>query len=134
MGYGITSIEDVPSIDLSDAIDMDMDPEVRRVQTELGTEEMVTNVWEFEKGDAMVHHYHDEQEELYYVIDGEFRLKIGDAGDTEEHTVEEGDVFAFSPDVGRGYVCVSEKGTVLTVGAPNVMDIDPEKYTPFDEA
>jgi len=35
--------------------------------------------------------------------------------------------------VGRGYECVSETGTVLTVGAPNVVDIDPEKYTPFDE-
>lgn len=126
MGYGITSIEDVPRIDLSDAIDMEMDPEVRRVQTELGTEKTVTNVWEFEKGDAMVHHYHDEQEELYYVIE--------DVGETEEETVEQGDVLAFSPDVGRGYECVSETGTMLTVGAPNVMDIDPEKYTPFEDA
>jgi quercetin dioxygenase-like cupin family protein len=134
MDHGITSIEDVPKIDLSDAVDMDMDPEVRRVQTELGTENTVTNVWEFEEGDAMVHHSHDEQEELYYVIDGEFRLKVGDVGDTEEHTVEEGDVFAFGPDVGRGYECVSDGGTVLSVGAPNVMDIDPEKYTPFEEA
>lgn len=133
MDYGITSIEDVPSVDLSDAVE-GMDAEVRRVQTELGTDNMVTNVWEFDEGDAMVHHYHDEQEELYYVIEGEFRLKVGDAGDPEERTVEEGDIFAFAPDVGRGYVCVSEEGTMLTVGAPNVVDIDPEKYTPFEEA
>jgi len=111
------------------------DAEVRRVQTELGTEEMVTNVWEFEEGDAMVHHSHEEQEELYYVIAGEFRLKVGDVGETEEHTVSEGDLFAFSPDVGRGYECVSEDGgTVLSVGAPNVVDINPEKYTPYDDA
>ena len=134
MDYGVTSIEDVPSVDMGDAVE-GMDAEVRRVQTELGTDEMVTNVWEFEEGDAMVHHYHDEQEELYYVIKGEFRLKVGDVGDTEERRVEEGDVFAFAPEVGRGYRCVSEEGgTVLTVGAPNVVDIDPEKYTPFDDA
>jgi len=72
MGYGITSIDEVPSVDMSDAVES-MDAEVRRVQTELGTEKMVTNVWEFEEGDAMVHHSHEEQEELYYVIAGEFR-------------------------------------------------------------
>jgi len=69
---------------MSDAVD-GMDAEVRRVQAELGTENTVTNVWEFEEGDAMVHHYHDEQEELYYVIEGEFRLKVASGQDGGVH-------------------------------------------------
>jgi len=135
MGFEIASVDDVPAVNLGDLGDVVMEPDVRRVQTELGTEEMVVNVWEFEEGDSMLHHHHNEQEELYYVIKGEFRVKVGEAGETEEHTVSEGQLFAASPDVGRGYECVSEGGgAVLSVGAPNVTDINPDEYTPFDEA
>lgn len=135
MEYNIASVDDVPAVNLGDLGDVKMEPDVRRVQAELETEEMVANVWEFEEGDAMFHHRHNEQEELYYVIDGEFSLKVGDAGETEEHTVSKGELFAVGPEEGRGYKCVSEDGgAVLCIGAPNVTDINPGEYTPFDEA
>lgn len=110
-----------------------MEPDVRRVQSELEAEEMVANVWEFEEGDAIIHHRHGKREELYYVADGKFRLKVGDVGETEEYTVSEGELFVAAPETGRGYRCITEGGGhVLSVGAPNVTDINPEGYTSFE--
>lgn len=135
MGFNKASPDDVPPVDLGDLGEVEMEPDVRRVQSELDAEEMVANVWEFEEGDAMIHHRHEEQEELYYVIDGEFRLKVGDVGETDEHVVSEGEMFVASPETGRGYKCISEEGgRVLSVGAPNVTDINPGEYTAFEDA
>jgi quercetin dioxygenase-like cupin family protein len=135
MEYNIASIEDVPPVDLGNLGEVEMEPDVRRVQSELGAENMVANFWEFEEGDAMIHHRHEKQEELYYVVEGEFRLKVGEAGETKEYTVSEGELFVASPETGRGYRCVSEGGGhVLSVGAPNLTDINPEEYTSFEEA
>lgn len=135
MAYDVTSIDDVPAVDLGSIGDVEMEPDVRRVQAELDTENMVVNVWEFEEGDAMVHHRHEEQEELYYVINGEFRLKVGDAGETEELSFSEGEFFAAEPETERSYRCVSEDGgTVLSIGAPNVTDMGVGEYIPYEDA
>lgn len=134
MDYEVVSTEDVPKVDLSEALDGMFDPDVRRIETQLGTEEMVPSVWYFREGEEMIHHAHQEQEELYLVLEGDFRVKFGEPGSTEEHSVEEGDFFAAAPDVKHGHKCVSREGRILAVGSPNVTDINPSTYTPFDEA
>lgn len=135
MEYAVVSDDDVPAVDLSEALDGMFDPDVRRVQADLGTEEMVVNLWEFEAGEEMVHHAHEDQEEVYYVLDGEFELKLGEAGDAEAVTVDEGTFFAAGTGTGHGHKCVGDgSGRLLAVGAPNVTDINPETYTPVDEA
>jgi len=134
-GYDTVSSEDVPRVDLSEALDGMFEPDVQRVQSELDLDEMVVNIWHFEEGESLMHHRHDEQEEFYYVLDGEFEIKFGEPGDTDLRRVGTGDMFAASPEVGRGYRCVSEGGgSVLAVGAPNVTDINPGSYTGYDEA
>lgn len=134
MDHAVVKTEEIPRVDMSETFDGIFDADVRRVQGSLETEQLVTNLWYFEAGEEMVHHEHAEQEELYYVLEGEFVVKFGDTGETETTTVTEGTFFAVGPDVGHGHKCVSEEGVVLAVGAPNVTDIQPETYTPFEEA
>lgn len=135
MDYAVVPPEDVPRVDMSEATDGIIQPDVRRIQAELGTENLVTNVWYFEEGEEMVHHVHDEQDEVYYVLDGEFELKLGKAGAAESRVVDEGTFFAAAAGVGHGHRCTSgDGGALLAVGAPNVTDIAPDTYTPVDEA
>ncbi|WP_335999869.1 cupin domain-containing protein [Halorientalis halophila] len=135
MEYAVVDTEEIPKVDLDEALNGMFDPDVRRVQAELGTENLVASLWYFEEGEEMVHHEHEDQEELYYVLDGEFEVKLGDAGETETVVAEEGTFFAAGPGVGHGHVCTSaDGGVVLAVGSPNVTDINPETYTPVDEA
>ncbi|MDY7083012.1 MAG: cupin domain-containing protein, partial [Halobacteria archaeon] len=132
--YEVVHTEDVPRVDLDEALDGMFDPDVRRVETQLGTEKMAPSLWYFDEGEEMIHHAHSEQEELYYVLEGEFEVKFGEAGDTETYNVGAGTFFAAGPDVEHGHKCVSERGIVLAIGSPNVTDINPDTYTPFDEA
>lgn len=135
MDYAVVPTEAVPRVDMSEATDGIIDPDVRRVQAELRTENLVTNRWYFDEGEEMVHHVHDEQEEVYYVLEGEFELKLGEAGEAESRVVDEGTFFAVGAGVGHGHRCTSEDGgALLAVGAPNVTDINPDTYTPVDEA
>lgn len=134
MDYAVVSADDIEAVDLSEALDGMFDPAVRRVQADLGTEKMVVNIWEFESGEEMVHHAHEKQEEVYYVLEGEFKLKLGEASSAETVTADEGTGFAVGPETGHGHRCISEEGgRLFAVGAPNVTDINPETYTPFDE-
>lgn len=135
MDHAVVPTEDVPRVDMSETTDGIIDPDVRRVQAELGTENLVTNLWYFEEGEEMVHHVHDEQEEVYYVLEGEFELKLGEAGEAASHVVDEGTFFAAGAGVGHGHRCTSaDGGVLLAVGSPNVTDINPDTYTPVDEA
>ncbi|MFB6180112.1 MAG: cupin domain-containing protein, partial [Halorientalis sp.] len=97
--------------------------------------EMVVNVWYYDPGEEMPHHAHNDQEELFYVLEGEFELILGKEGDTERETVGPGAFYAAGPGVGHGHKNVGdEEGAILAVGAPNVADINPETWTPVDDA
>jgi uncharacterized cupin superfamily protein len=66
-------------------------------------------------------HYHDQQEEVFYVLGGELRVETPD----REYTVDHGEVFVAGPesphraftDNGAG-----EQAVVLAAGAPSVDD------------
>lgn len=135
MEYSVVSPEDVDRVDMSELTDGVIQPDVRRIQAELELEEMVANLWYFDEDEAITHHTHEEQEEVYLVVEGEFEAKFGEAGDTDVETLEEGDVFSAAPDLPHGHRCTSEGGGVLfAVGAPNVTDVNPESYTSYEDA
>ena len=121
MDYGVSHIDDVPATDLSDAEELPPDNDIRAIGDALGTDEMNINVWYFEPGEEIGYHAHTDQEELYYVLEGEFSLKLGRSGETE--TVEAGPrtFFAAGPEIGHGYRYTGDDvGVVLAIGAPPV--------------
>ena len=128
MEYEVLDLGDAPVTDLSeiDAIPPDLD--VRPVGDLLGLEQMRATVWYFEPGEEVGYHAHAEQEELYYVLEGTFSLKLGRSGETEQVEVGPGTLWAAGPEVGHGHRCVGDdRGVVLSVGAPAVEDpgLDP---------
>ncbi|MFB6164783.1 MAG: cupin domain-containing protein [Haloarculaceae archaeon] len=133
-GYSVVDTDDVPRVDMSEMLDGLLDPDVRRIQSELGTDESVVNVWYFEPGEQMPHHHHDEQEEVLYVLAGEFEVTLGEPGDVERRTVGPGDFWAAGPGVGHGHKYVGDdEGVVLGIGAPNVPDINSDTWQSVDE-
>ena len=77
MEYDVTHTEDVPVTDLSEIDEIPPDLDIRSIDDALGTEETNCKLWYFDPGEEITYHAHSEQEELYYVIEGEFSLKLG---------------------------------------------------------
>jgi len=110
---------EVPLIDLSERDDIHPDVAIRPVDELLGLTEMGAKLWYLEPGEEVGFHAHPEEEELYYVIEGEFSVKLGSADDPTYETVGPGAFFAASPLEPHGHRCVGdERGVVLAVGAP----------------
>lgn len=121
MEYGVTHVEDVPITDLAEIEEVPPDHDIRAIGDALGVENVNVNVWYFEPGEEIGYHAHAEQEELYYVLDGEFSLKLGRSGNTETTEVGPGTFFAAGPLVGHGYRYLGDDvGVVLAIGAPAV--------------
>jgi len=128
MEYNVTATEDVPITDLSQIEDVPPDLDIRALDEALGTENVSLKLWYFEEGEEIQYHAHSQQEEVYYVLEGEFSLKLGRSGEEEIREASEGDAWVASPMIGHGHRCISENGgTVLAVGAPRVDDpgLDP---------
>jgi len=136
MEYGVTHTEDVRVTDLAEIDEIPPDHDIRAIGDVLGTEEMNVNVWYFEPGEEIGYHAHADQEELYYVLEGEFSLKLGRSGETETRTVGPGTFFAAGPLVGHGYRYTGDDvGRVLAIGAPAVENpgLDPHDLDENDE-
>jgi quercetin dioxygenase-like cupin family protein len=128
MEYEVTNVDDVPVTDLSEIDEIPPDLDMQPVGSMLGSQNMSVNVWHFEEGDEIGYHAHSEQEELFYVLDGTFSLKLGRSGEEEVIEVEEGAIWVVEPMIGRGHRCVSDDGgKILAIGSPNVEDpgLDP---------
>jgi quercetin dioxygenase-like cupin family protein len=87
---------------------------------------MRPSVWEFEAGETNNWHRQREQEELYFVLDGEFLVTVADASAAEEddrETFELGtdEVVVIPPETWRQLEALAD-GRLLVVGAPNVKD------------
>lgn len=96
---------------------------VQDVDTALGTEKMNVKLWHFEPGDEIEYHAHLEQEELYYILEGEFSLKLGRSGETEIIEADAGTFFVAAPEIGHGHRCIGDsEGMILSIGAPPVDD------------
>lgn len=130
MGYAVTHLEDVPLTDLSDVEGVPPDLDIRSVGDALGLENLGATVWYFEPGEEINYHAHREQEEVYYVVEGRFSLKLGRSGETETREVGPGSFWVAKPEVGHGHRYLGDdRGVVLALGAPPVDDpgLDPHE-------
>ncbi|MDR9381825.1 MAG: cupin domain-containing protein [Natronomonas sp.] len=128
MDYNVLDLDDVPLKDLSEIDEVPPDLDIRPIGEQLGLSEMRATVWYFEPGEEIQYHAHSEQEELYFVLEGEFSLKLGRSGDTEYVDADPGTFWVAEPKVGHGHRNVGdERGVVLSIGAPPVDDpgLDP---------
>lgn len=123
MEYEVTTTEAVPITDLSEVEELPPDLDIRPISRVLDCQTIAATVWYFDEGEEIDYHAHARQEELFYVLDGEFSLKLGRSGETEYREVGPGAFWAAAPMVGHGHRCVSEGGgAVLAIGAPKGHD------------
>jgi quercetin dioxygenase-like cupin family protein len=128
MDSEIVHTDDVPVTDLSEIEEIPPDLDMRSLGDALETDEMNVNVWYFDSGEEITYHAHSEQEELYYVLTGEFEVTVGRAGEEETHEVGPGTFYAAGPEIGHGHRYLGdEQGIILAIGAPAVDDpgLDP---------
>ncbi len=128
MEYEVLNLDDVSLTDLAEIEDVPVDLDIKPVGKQLGLSEMRATVWYFEPGEEIQYHAHSEQEELFFVLEGEFSLKIGRSGEEEYVDAGPGTFWAAGPEVGHGHRNVGdEQGVVLAFGAPPVDDpgLDP---------
>ncbi|ESP89601.1 cupin domain-containing protein [Candidatus Halobonum tyrrellensis] len=121
-----------------DPADVDPAPdrpcELRRVGEAAGLERMAVNRFRARPGEEipLAYHYHDEQEELFYVVAGTLAVETPD----RTYEVSEGSLFAVdpgSPQRAHNPAEADDPVTVLAVGAPPVAD-DANPYDPDAES
>ncbi|WP_121742004.1 cupin domain-containing protein [Natronorubrum halophilum] len=128
MEYEVVHTDDVPKTDLSKIDEVPPDLQIRAIDEVLPTEHVQLKLWYFDPGEEIRYHAHAEQEELYYVLEGEFSLKLGRSGDEAYVEAGPGTFWIAKPEVGHGHRNVGdERGVVLAIGAPAVEDpgLDP---------
>ena len=128
MEYEVVDLDDVSVTDLSEVDSVPPDLDIKPVGKQLGLSEMRATVWYFEPDEEIQYHAHREQEELYFVLDGEFSLKLGRSGEAEYVDAGPGTFWVAAPEVGHGHRNVGDdRGVVLSFGAPPVDDpgLDP---------
>lgn len=132
MDYGVVHESEVSRTDMSDM--MVVAPEVKAVDVALDVAEDVRyKIWYYGPGDETQHHSHDLQEEVFYVLEGEFVVTLEDDGEVERFELEPGSFYAAGKGVRHGHRYVGEdEGAVLAIGAPAVDDV-PDDWTPLDE-
>ena len=132
--YKVVDIDDVPETDLSDIDAVPPDLNIKSVGDTLGLSKMRCTVWYFEPGEEIQYHAHAEQEELYFVLEGEFSLKLGKSGEEEYVDAGPGTFWVAKPKIGHGHRYVGdEEGVVLSVGAPAVEDPGLDPHSLDDE-
>lgn len=126
--YNVVNKDNVSIKDLSENKEIPPDLDIRPIDSTLHTEELAVKIWYFEPGEEIQYHAHSEQEELYYVLEGDFSLKLGASGEEEYVDASPGTFWVAGPKTGHGHRYVGDdRGVVLAVGAPNVEDpgLDP---------
>ncbi|WP_255196224.1 cupin domain-containing protein [Halorarius litoreus] len=134
--YRVVDTDDVDETDLSTIEAIPPNLNIRAIDDALGTQEIGVKLWYFEPGEEIQYHAHSEQEELYYVIEGEFSLKLGKSGEEEYVEAGPGTFWVAGPETGHGHRYVGEnRGVVLALGAPRVDDpgLDPHSLDHDDE-
>lgn len=124
MGYAVVDPEELPVAD-----DPTREANRRSISGEVGLRNLGAHLYEAAPGEMipLAYHYHDEQEELFYVLAGTMSVE------TPEETliVDAGEVFVVEPESPqRAYVADDAAGParVLVVGAPSVDDA--HRYEP----
>lgn len=130
MEYAVVHLEDAPLVDLAANDSFPPDQFVRAVDEELGIEHVHMKVWYFEPGEEIQYHAHAEQEEFFYIIEGEFSIKVGRSGEEEYIEAGPGTFYSAGPGIGHGHRYVGDdRGAVLSVGVPPTRDpgLDPHQ-------
>jgi mannose-6-phosphate isomerase-like protein (cupin superfamily) len=114
MGYRLVDTDAVPPAE-------DRSCRMRRLSEPAGLSQVAINRFTAEPGEQLplAYHYHDEQEEAFYVLSGTLTVETPDG----EFTVESGDLFAVDPgSPQRAYnpAGADEPAQVLAIGAPPV--------------
>lgn len=120
----------VPDRDDAEPFPIDVDDGVQIDLIEAtGVEEMRARMWFLQPGDSVSFHYHDEQEELFYVVSGTGHLVIGE--DRELVEVPEGGMVRPETTTPRQLRNESDDEVVwLIVGAPPV--VEARLWTEYD--
>jgi uncharacterized cupin superfamily protein len=124
MGYRVVDPEDLEPV-------ADRPCELRRVSEAAGFSEMAVNRFHAEPGEQLplAYHYHDEQEELFYVVAETLAVETP----AETYEVPAGSFFAVEPESPqRAYnpAGADSAVTVVAIGAPAVTDV--HAYDPAD--
>lgn len=114
MGYTVVDCDEVEA-------EADRPCEMRRLTGPAGLSKMAVNRFRAEPGEEipLAYHYHEEQEEAFYVLSGTLFVETPD----ETYEVDEGCLFAVEPESPqRAYnpADAASEVVVLAVGAPNV--------------
>jgi uncharacterized cupin superfamily protein len=124
MGYHVVDPEELETVP-------DRPCELRRISAAAGLSQMAVNRFRADPGEQLplAYHYHDEQEELFVVLEGTLSVE------TPERTYEvpAGSCFAVEPESPqRAYnpADADDRVTVVAVGAPAVTDV--HGYDPDD--
>lgn len=101
----------------------------RAVGDELDLENVAVNVYEADPGESipLAYHYHDDQEELFYVVSGELHVETPE----RTYAVGPGELFAAEPDSPQRAFnpeTADEPVEALAVGAPPADDV--HRYEP----
>lgn len=89
----------------------------------LNTQEMRPRLWRFQPGQQLSYHYHEEQEELFYVVKGTGHMLVGPPDDIEEVEIPEGGFFKPGTRTPRQLINPTDEEVMwLIVGAPNVFE------------
>lgn len=121
MEYEVARTSEIEVTDLFQSEEVLLDMSIRDVSDVLGTEELLAKLWYFEPGDEVPYHAQAIQEEFYYIIEGEFSIKIGRSGDTEIVERGPGTFYAAGPQIGHGHRYLGdEQGRILAIAAPAV--------------
>lgn len=126
--YEVVDPDEVEITDLSAVEEVPPNLDIRQIDRALGLENVRVKLWYFNPGEEIRYHAHSNQEEIYYVLKGEFSLKLGKSGNEEYVEVGPGTFYAAGPEVGHGHRYLGdERGVVLAIGAPAVNDpgLDP---------
>jgi quercetin dioxygenase-like cupin family protein len=123
MGYRVVDADEVE-------LEPDRPCDQRRLSDAAGLSKVALNRFTPDPGEQipLAYHYHDEQEEAFYVLSGTLNVE------TPEGTYELGadDVFAVDPGSPQRAYCPADAdgpATVLAVGVPPVSD-DAHAYDP----
>lgn len=101
----------------------DEEPAVKMIGYDLKTggeprpNELRCNYFYYDEGDTVRRHYQEEQEELFYVVEGRARMEVGD----EEFEIETDDFVIVDSGPWR-QIHALEDTEIFAVGAPNIRD------------
>lgn len=121
MGYAVIDPAELPIAD-----DGEREASRRSISDAVGLGNLGAHLYEAGPGETipLAYHYHEEQEELFYVVSGTLSVETPE----ELLTVEAGEVLVVEPDSPqRAHVAedAKEPAAVFVIGAPSVNDANP---------